>query len=136
MRVRLLRDVTVTIQRGTVLYAQPDIGQQVTVSYGGSRVTLPAEFYELIRIVTPDGTELEEGCVYDIAYTQPYGRNKGRVKTLRGWEVLGTGRWGSIAEKAVMLRHRGGSSYLGKSQEIDLASIKSAVKVTPPKDEE
>lgn len=133
MRVELTRDVSHLLTKGNRYTATPDIGGQVKIIIH-SEMTIPAEFCRPVEVVTPDGTNLIEGKVYDITYRQEYGANRGAEKTLRGWEFL------YEADPLYSLRtcfflHRG-SRWGGKKQQIDLKNIVSAIEVTAPSADE
>lgn len=133
MRVELTRDVSHLLTKGNRYTATPDIGGQVKIIIH-SEMTIPAEFFRRVEVITPDGTSLNEGAVYDITYKQEYGANRGNTKTLRGWRFqFEEPSFGGRRE--CTFRHVGGR-FGGRSQTISLANIVSAIEVTAPSADE
>lgn len=130
MKVELTRDVSHLLTKGNRYTARPDIGDQVKITIH-AEMTIPAEFYRRVEVITPDGTSLVEGKVYDITYTQEYGAYRGREKTLRGWEFLYETAPSYNSRRECTFLHRG-SRYVGRRQQIDLKNIVSATEVAAP----
>lgn len=129
MKVELTRDASYLLAKGDT-YSATEEGDGFLL-HGSFQMWVPAEWVNVIEIKLADGTVLHEGTIYDVAYRQAYGANKGKVKTLHGWELLGRSRWSSLTHSVLAFSHRGSGRSYGKGQEIPIADIVSVVPTEP-----
>ena len=91
--------------------------------------TLQVSVFPIPEPVVINGATPVKGQAYDVVYAQAYGANRGKMKTLHGWEyVNGTAGSDWIPARAIFMRRKG--QWGGRSQTLDIKSIVSLTEVS------